>query len=289
MRYLGNKDTIVGGRHVPVSGTEAKRAPRAAKILANEIHTTSDQRRLFMQNVLLSGGVWHGEVADEAAMLALDSSSSRGCWPLDMCERADTETLWVCVSNRGGLLTDWREFPAAGIENPMTTAGDLIVGGTDGAPTRLAKGADGKVLKMVSGAVTWADESGGGGGGGDFTGCRLRRTSGQTVGSPRTACEWDAVDYDTDGLWSSGAPSRITAAVGGKYLFTAAVAGPSYVYFFRNGGPPLRGTSGPTSYHSISTVMELDAGDYVELMMQGADLNTPGDDEWHLSCTRLDS
>ncbi len=41
-------------------------------------------------------------------------------------------------------------------ENPMTTAGDMIVGGTAGAPTRLAKGTDGKVLTMVSGSPAWA-------------------------------------------------------------------------------------------------------------------------------------
>ena len=35
--------------------------------------------------------------------------------------------------------------------NPMTTAGDLIYGETNGAPTRLGKGTNGSVLKMVNG------------------------------------------------------------------------------------------------------------------------------------------
>ena len=43
-----------------------------------------------------------------------------------------------------------------GFTNPMTTAGDVIVGGVDGVPTRLAKGTDGQVLTMVAGAVAWA-------------------------------------------------------------------------------------------------------------------------------------
>lgn len=47
--------------------------------------------------------------------------------------------------------------------NPMTTAGDIIYGGTSGAPTRLAKGTAGQVLKMNSGATApeWGDASGG--------------------------------------------------------------------------------------------------------------------------------
>jgi hypothetical protein len=39
--------------------------------------------------------------------------------------------------------------------NPMTASGDLIVGGTAGAPTRLPKGTDGWVLSLVSGVPAW--------------------------------------------------------------------------------------------------------------------------------------
>ncbi len=42
-----------------------------------------------------------------------------------------------------------------GFTNPMTTAGDMIVGGASGTPARLAKGSDGTVLTMVSGAEAW--------------------------------------------------------------------------------------------------------------------------------------
>jgi hypothetical protein len=59
-----------------------------------------------------------------------------------------------------------------GMSNPMTTAGDLIVGGSAGAAGRLAKGTDGQVLKMVSGNVAWAADAEGSGSGGanDLTG-----------------------------------------------------------------------------------------------------------------------
>ena len=43
-----------------------------------------------------------------------------------------------------------------GMTNPMTTAGDMIVGGSSGTPTRLAVGGTaGQVLTVVSGAPAW--------------------------------------------------------------------------------------------------------------------------------------
>jgi hypothetical protein len=41
--------------------------------------------------------------------------------------------------------------------NPMTTAGDLVYGGTGGVPTRRAKGTDGQVFLMVGGLPAWAN------------------------------------------------------------------------------------------------------------------------------------
>ena len=49
------------------------------------------------------------------------------------------------------------------LANPMTTAGDIITGGTSGAAQRLAAGTDTHVLTMVSGAPAWAASSGGSG------------------------------------------------------------------------------------------------------------------------------
>lgn len=46
--------------------------------------------------------------------------------------------------------------------NPMTTAEDLIVGGVSGAPTRIGKGTNDQVLKIVDGAIAWAADGGGG-------------------------------------------------------------------------------------------------------------------------------
>jgi hypothetical protein len=50
---------------------------------------------------------------------------------------------------------------SAGLSNPMTTAGDIIVGGASGTPTRLAAGTNGHVLKLSAGTPAWQAESGG--------------------------------------------------------------------------------------------------------------------------------
>jgi len=45
--------------------------------------------------------------------------------------------------------------------NPMTTAGDLIVGGVSGAPARLGIGTNGQVLTVSGGAAAWVTPAGG--------------------------------------------------------------------------------------------------------------------------------
>jgi hypothetical protein len=44
-----------------------------------------------------------------------------------------------------------------GMTNPMTTAGDIIVGGTGGTPQRLGIGSNGQILAVSSGAPAWQD------------------------------------------------------------------------------------------------------------------------------------
>lgn len=64
--------------------------------------------------------------------------------------------------------TDYREFGGGaaggggGMTNPMTTAGDIIIGGTSGAPARLAASTNGYVLTLASGVPVWAASAGGG-------------------------------------------------------------------------------------------------------------------------------
>lgn len=57
----------------------------------------------------------------------------------------------VLTSNGPSALPSW----AAGLTNPMTTAGDIIVGGVSGAPARLAIGSAGQYLGISSGTPAW--------------------------------------------------------------------------------------------------------------------------------------
>ena len=59
----------------------------------------------------------------------------------------------ITISSTGG--------GGGGMSNPMTTSGDLIVGGTSGTPTRLGVGSAGKYLKVGSSgnALEWGDGS----------------------------------------------------------------------------------------------------------------------------------
>ena len=59
----------------------------------------------------------------------------------------------ITISSAGG--------GGGGMSNPMTTSGDLIVGGTSGTPTRLGVGSAGKFLKVGSSgnSIEWGDGS----------------------------------------------------------------------------------------------------------------------------------
>jgi hypothetical protein len=61
----------------------------------------------------------------------------------------------VLTSGGGSANLTWTT-PSPGFINPMNSVGDLIVGGTAGAATRLGIGGNGQVLSVVSGAPSWA-------------------------------------------------------------------------------------------------------------------------------------
>lgn len=98
---------------IPLSGTDQFRleAQAGGLILDNEIHSTSDQHRLFLEGYLV-GPVWHGNVLNEEAMLALTTNPTddpyfRGVFAMDMCYREDVEAVFMCISDRGQTIDNW--------------------------------------------------------------------------------------------------------------------------------------------------------------------------------------
>jgi hypothetical protein len=87
-----------------------------------------------------------------------------------------------------------------GMPNPMTTAGDIIVGGTGGTPQRLGAGSNGQVLTVVSGAPSWATPSGGGGGS-IGAGPIGSRPSAGTAGRLYLCTDAPLICYDDGSAW----------------------------------------------------------------------------------------
>lgn len=63
----------------------------------------------------------------------------------------------IDIIHSDGTTETWYATSATvGMENPMSNSGDMIVGGTDGAPVSLSPGTEGQFLITSSGAPTWA-------------------------------------------------------------------------------------------------------------------------------------
>ena len=114
-------------------------------------------------------GAWDGKAGNLAWWL-----TAVGAWTflapaagmsVRVLDELDSSGLPVVYSYNGSA---WVQQPGGGMTNPMTTAGDMIIGGVSGSPTRLAAGTDGYVMTMADGSPVWQAPSGGG-----FTGGTL--------------------------------------------------------------------------------------------------------------------
>jgi hypothetical protein len=102
---------------------------------------------------------------DDIALYHVDEVTAIGGWhawaPVDGVRIVLADVRMVYAGSSG-----WVNDPAGGgggMTNPMTTAGDIIYGGSSGTPTRLGAGTNGHVLTLASGVPTWAASGGGGG------------------------------------------------------------------------------------------------------------------------------
>lgn len=97
---------------------------------------------------------------------------------------------------------------SGGLDNPMTTADDLIKGGASGVPARLAKGSNGQVLTVSSGTVGWANSAAG-------------------FANPMTTA-WDLIVGGSAGAanrLAKGADGQVLSMVSGALAWAASGAG----------------------------------------------------------------
>lgn len=119
-------------RIVPMTGHDLARrsseehATGFSAMGAAEVHSSRDSLgfiRFFVGHRHVGGYLWHGPVADEAAMLSLDNPGiAHACYPGDTCLRSDTGATMMCVANYGGSASDWAIIASAGITSADLTA-----------------------------------------------------------------------------------------------------------------------------------------------------------------------
>jgi hypothetical protein len=111
-------------------------------------------------NITASGSVTASQITSNVATgtAPLVVTSTTPVANLNIGGNAANVTGTVAIANGGtGQTTKTAAFDAL---SPMTASGDIIYGGTSGTGTRLAKGTDGQVLTLASGAPSWASPAG---------------------------------------------------------------------------------------------------------------------------------
>ena len=150
-------------------------------------------------------GAWTARTGQIARRYTLGSgapaweffSPKRG-WSCRVEDEPDTDGVPKVYVYTG---SEWR-VPAVPVtpamQNPMTTPGDIIVAGENGAPLRLPIGAEGFVLRVIDGQVAW----------------------GEDIGSEDTAGMTNPMTSPGDVIYGSvgGVPARLPRGDNGRFL-----------------------------------------------------------------------
>lgn len=132
------------------------------------------------------------------------------------------DLLFQSFYGRLGFIIDTPErkiYPMAALQDVSAVLdalglndGDMLYR-ADKYWTALPIGLEGQVLKVnADGLPEWQPD---GGGGVSFSGAAVKRTSNYALAAATTiGIPWQAAEYDTDGFWDAGTPSRLTVPAG---------------------------------------------------------------------------
>lgn len=152
---------------VAAAGTYGKRAPAVTGLTWAYYGGRGFGNTVADGTVALTASMTNYVVANRTTG-AVSAATNTTNWN----DTANYYRLYLIVTGAASITTatDYREFTGSGVagsgmSNPMTTAGDLIYGGTPSGgiapPTRLAATTNGYVLTLASGIPTWAAAPGG--------------------------------------------------------------------------------------------------------------------------------
>lgn len=227
-------------------------------------------------------GIQDGTTAQKGAVQLEDSTSS-------------TSTTKAATPN--SVKSAYDLAGAAIAKSLIDAEGDLIVGDAADAVQRLAIGTTGQVLTVdtaVDGKIKWATPSSGTP---SFVGVSVYADTNQSVSNETlTAVNFNQEQFDTDGFHSNSTNnSRITipSGKGGKYLLTGCIwweggTGQRYLTIYKNGSDlaatnslsQIAGISGKRGGVAFSQILDLTAGDYIQLYAlqgSGGNLNLAND------------
>lgn len=159
--------------------------------------------------------------------------------------------------------------------SPMLASGDIIYGGTSGTGTRLAKGSNGQVLTLVSGAPAWSASNA------TALSAKAIFTVSQSV-TASTALTFQSAKFDPNSILTL-ATGRATIPVGYGGIYYVSLAGISKItggtgwHLWKNGS--LESYMFETAVNlqtSGGTLVQLADGDYVDIRpdTSGSTLNS---------------
>ena len=232
-------------------------------------------RALFANNAGAVNGIKASKTPKPGQLLALDRT---GKLPAS-----------VVPAGAGGQKGETGAQGAQGPQGPQGPQGQPGTPGIQGPPGTAASIADGSITPAKLGVVPSA---------------RVTKDTLQAADAdPNTqvAASWNTEEFDTANLWNPGIPTRLTAPISGIYLVTAGAirqlrspeipgiairVGGTVLYAAEDPEPLVSATR--IQIQSISTIVPLVAGDYVEMVFSGQAIDGFANSKrTHLSMTWL--